>query len=141
MNHLPSSERPTFVGRLIQKIYDRRERVRLRREFDDLEACGVLDEVLAEAGLSRSDLPTVLRGHPRSGRRHAAMKRWIGVDSKPSTSRSELRDAELSCIRCGRWRECEHWFALPADERPVPTFCPNISAFRRIRAWQASQPT
>ncbi len=129
-----------FVSRLAQALRDRRARAKQWREFDDLAGCGVLDDVLAEAGLSRADLPTVMRAHPQSGRRHAEMRRWTGVEAKPLPSAVESRDAQLRCIRCTAWRECEHWLALPADERPVPTFCPNIDTFRRMRAWQAGRP-
>ncbi|HTP83749.1 MAG TPA: DUF6455 family protein [Alphaproteobacteria bacterium] len=132
--------KPGFLSRLMQSVRDRRARARQWHEFEDLAACGVLDDVLSEAGLSRADLPAVMRAHPRSGWRHAEMKRWLGVDVGPAPPRADLREAQLRCVRCASSRQCEDWLALPAGERPVPTFCPNIDAFRRIRAWQASQP-
>ena len=131
--------KPGFVSRLVQALRDRRARARQWREFDDLAACGALDDVLAEAGLSRTDVPAVLRAHPQSARRQKEMRRWMGVDTEPRPPVAELREAQLSCVRCTAGRECDHWLALPAGERRVPTFCPNIGTFRRLRAWQASR--
>ncbi len=129
-----------FLTRLAQTMRDRRARARQWREFGDLAACGVLDDVLAEAGLSRADLNTVMRAHPESARRHSEMRRWTGVESAPLPPVAELREAQMSCVRCTATRQCDHWLALPAGERPIPTFCPNVDTFRRLRAWQSGRP-
>ncbi len=126
-----------FVSRLAQSIRARSARARQWREFGDLAACGALDDVLAEAGLSRADLPTIMRAYPESAQRHKEMRHWTGVDSAPLPPVAEVREAQMSCVRCTAVRDCDHWLALPAGKRPVPTFCPNIGTFRRLRAWQA----
>jgi hypothetical protein len=73
-----------------------------------------------------------MRAHPRAARQRAAMTRWLGVDlTRPSATR-EVRDIEWRCLQCSTWRECRSWLASPEEDRPLPTFCPNMDTFNRL---------
>ena len=131
-----SGDSATWVARMAQAVHDWWARTKQWREFDDLAAEGMLDSVLDDIGLQRGEIPTVMHAFPRSGRRHADMMRWAGVDPERLPPTADIREAQWLCIRCGAAKECDSWRASPESQRGAPTFCPNIETFARVRAWQ-----
>lgn len=130
-----------LLARIAEAFHDWRARAQQWREFNVLAQSGALDDVLAEAGVSRAELPAVIQAYPQSGRRHVAMMRWMGVDPAALPHTPETREAQWHCIHCAASRACDHWLALPTDRRPFPRFCPNVEVFRRARAPEATHVT
>jgi hypothetical protein len=114
-----------------------RERRVLERELAQLHAHGEYDRVLADNGLSSSDVPRLLHAHPGAARQLADMMSRLGVDRRrlvvtPAVA-GELRDIEWRCGECRSWRQCRAW--LDAGEVPerYRSFCPNTAALDRLR--------
>ena len=89
------------------------------------------DSVLADAGLSRSDLPVVLRSE--CGRRRLMIRTMIHfkVDPKAAALRywGAFRDAERVCIQCGNVRRCRRWHLWGRHNDAPRVFCPNAQLF------------
>lgn len=137
MERLFESGGSGLLSRVAGAIHDWRARVRQWRELEDLASCGVLDDILADVGASRAEIPIIMHAYPGSARRHAEMMRWMGVDRKSLPATAEIRDAQWRCVRCAAWHECDDWLRSPESKRAVPGFCPNLGTFWRFRAAQA----
>jgi uncharacterized protein YjiS (DUF1127 family) len=130
-----------WFGWLGEAFRNWRERIAQQREIAALEQRGELDRVLADVGLSPDQLSTAVHAHPGSLQRRTRMMKWLGVDPARLPNSYEKRDIEWRCIQCDSVRECKDWLAAPPrDSAASPHFCPNVTAFERIRAWQIAAP-
>lgn len=113
------------------------EHARLAREFDTLRQRGELDRTLADNGISPSDVPRLLRAHPRAAQQLAGMMRRLGINraALPRDAKvvESLRAVEWRCGDCADWRQCRDWLA--SDEAPggQHAFCPNAAALDELR--------
>lgn len=142
--------RPGLIGRMRARIAtmiaDARARASLRNELAHLDANGELDGVLAEIGLSRAGVPTLVKRHPGAYRRLAAMLQRRGLADcrsrnalSRSTIRAELRDVEAQCLFCQATSKCETWLRSNQTEG-YREFCPNAEAMDRIKAAKDAPP-
>jgi hypothetical protein len=120
-------------SRLMLRAEDWRERSSLAHEFDALMAHGELYRTLFEAGLSPSDVPRLLNGHPGAGRQLPEMMRRMGIDPGRLSITSETRDIEWRCTECRTWRRCRNWLASGEDGEGYRAFCPNAAALEALR--------
>ncbi len=120
-------------SRLMLTLEDWRERSSLAHEFDALAAHGELDRTLIEAGLSPSDVPRLLKGHPGAARQLPAMMRRVGIDSSQLPSTAALREIEWRCTECRSWRRCRAWLAAGGGGQGYRVFCPNAAELEQIR--------
>ena len=133
-------------ARVQTMIADARARASLRNELAHLDANGELDGVLAEIGLSRAGVPTLIKRHPGAYRRLAAMLQRRGLADcrgrnalSRSTIRAELRDVEAQCLFCQATRKCESWLrSTPAEG--YREYGPNAAAMDRINAATDAPP-
>jgi hypothetical protein len=114
-------------------IEDWRERSSLARELDGLAAHGELGRTLIEAGLSPSDVPRLLKGHPGAGRQLPEMMRRVGIDTAILPTTPEIREIEWRCTDCRSWRQCREWLASDDGDHGYRAFCPNATALERVR--------
>ena len=89
------------------------------------------DLVLADAGLSRSDLSAVL--HSDGARRKLMIRTMthFKVDPKAAALRywGAYRDAERVCVQCRNVKRCRRWHAWGARNDAPRMFCPNAQLF------------
>ncbi len=90
-----------------------------------------VDLALADAGLSRGDLSTVLRA---GNARHGLMTRTMahfGVDPKAAALRywRAFRDAERVCAHCTNVKRCRRWHDWGVSNDAPRMFCPNARLF------------
>ncbi|HXZ00010.1 MAG TPA: DUF6455 family protein [Stellaceae bacterium] len=120
-----------------------RERSRLRRELDTLCRHGDLERTLADSSIAPSDLPRLMRAHPRTLRQLAEMMQLLGIDraalARDGAVAQALRAIEWQCGECADWRACRAWLASPDAAESHREFCPNAEAFVQLRA--AATPT
>src|SRR5579859_8206644 len=91
-------------SRLMLTLEDWREHSSLAGELDALAAHGELDRTLTEAGLSSSDVPRLLKGHPGAARQLPEMMRRVGIDPTRLPITPETREIEWRCTDCRSWR-------------------------------------
>lgn len=122
--------------RLFHMPEDARVRAQLKYELECLDHAGELDGALNHIGLSRGAIPVLLRNYPGSIRRYAAMMRRLGIASdrspSPETGLAAMTGTLRRCLFCSQSRRCEQWFGRGGADYP-PGFCPNASAFERMR--------
>jgi uncharacterized protein YjiS (DUF1127 family) len=123
-------EKGGLVASIASVIRDWRERRRLAVELGEMAASGDLDPFLADAGINRALLPSLLRTSGGTRRLLQTMAARVGVDlaALPASLR---REVEWSCAACGETKACGRWLRnrTPAGYAP---FCPNTPAVRRL---------
>jgi hypothetical protein len=125
------------AGRISGILAAWRERRDLTREFEQLRSCGEYDRMLADNGLSSSDVPRLMHAHPGAARQLADMMSRLGVDRRrfvvtPAVA-GELRDIEWRCGECRSWRQCRAWLDSGRTAGGYRSFCPNAGALDRLR--------
>ena len=118
----------TVFGAVIRRAF---ARLRLRETLDRLGP-EAIDRDLSDAGLSRSDLPTILGG--RAHRRTRLMEPMMAhfhVDSQKLAPRywGALRDAERVCQHCSNSSRCIRWLEWGRRNDAPRVFCPNATLF------------
>lgn len=112
-----------------------RERRRLRDEFAALEQYGQLDTILQEAGTTRGAIDAILRAHPDTPQRLAAMLRRLGISRDRLRTAGAQHDVELTCTICEVTGKCEHWLRS-GKTSGYEAFCPNAETFKGLQAKQ-----
>jgi hypothetical protein len=114
-----------------------RERSRLQRELDDLRQHGELDRTLTDSGIAPSDVPRLMRAHPRTSQQLDEMMQRLGIERAglPRTTAiaGALRAMEWRCGECADWRKCRAWLASHDAPGSYRAFCPNAEAFDELR--------
>jgi hypothetical protein len=115
---------------------DARLRGELKYELKCLDEAGELDGALANIGLSRAAISTLIKHYPGCVRRFTTMSRRIGVGgNRPPTLRGGLAalfGQRRRCLFCTEQKRCERWLASGATEG-YRDFCPNASSFERMK--------
>jgi len=101
----------------------RRKRKQLRRELAQLAAMGSLDGVLADVGLVRSQVESLIAGCDGSRELLDQMLARLGIDADQLPVAS-LRDMTWTCTTCPDKRQCREWL-FSIEETEFRTFCPN----------------
>ncbi len=129
-------------GRILLAGEGWRERSRLRRELDNLDQKGELDRTLIDSGITRSDVPRLMRAHPRTLEQLAGMMQRLGIDraALPHTPAvaEALRAMEWRCGACADWRKCRAWLAARDAPESYRAFCPNAAALDALRCGDAA---
>ncbi len=111
-----------------------RDRAALRAEFAHLRETGQLDRVLGDIGVDPAEVPILIRNHPGSARRMAAMLRHLRIDVRPQAFNStDMRAIQRTCLLCAASGKCERWLNSEGGDDPSH-FCPNSEAFRDLVA-------
>ena len=117
------------IRRYLDDAAIRRE---LREELAGLGG-GDLDRVLADIGISREEMETVIVNAPRSRMLLQSMLRRLDLDKRLSLMAPQLvRTIERRCATCGNQRECGDWMGKGAPGDAYKTFCPNAETFDNI---------
>jgi hypothetical protein len=128
--------------RLLLAIQGRREHARLWRELDALRQRGELDRTLSDSGIASSDVPRLMRAHPRTLQQLAEMMRRLGIDRAAlphnAAMAEGLRAMEWRCGECGAWRKCHAWLASSEASGSYRAFCLNAEALDELRCSEAS---
>lgn len=126
------------LRRLAEPLTRWRAANRVRRELGR-HGPRELDRVLADAGLNRGDLPTILGGRTANRSMMARMLVHFGVrpDRTAVRYQAALRDAERVCAYCGNTARCRRWLNLGAADDAPRLFCPNAELFDEMsRDWR-----
>jgi uncharacterized protein YjiS (DUF1127 family) len=124
----------TIPGRLAQAVEGWREHRAIDCELAELAAQGNLDRVLDDVGLTRSDIPSLLKGHPGAARQLAEMLERLGIAPRDIAANHDMREVELRCIGCASWRRCRKWLRSGAADDRWQGFCPNAGTYARMLA-------
>ncbi|HEX7968851.1 MAG TPA: DUF6455 family protein [Stellaceae bacterium] len=129
-------------GWILLTVEGWRERSRLRRELDNLRQHGELDRVLIDSGIAPSDVPRLMRAHPRTPQQLAKMMQRLGIDRatlprSPAVAEA-LRAMEWRCGECADWRQCRAWLASRDVPGSYRAFCPNAEALDELRCSEAT---
>ena len=112
-----------FSRTVVDFVEGMQRRRRLRRELAQLAAMGSLDAVLADIGLSRSQIDSLIAGCDGSGEQLEQMLRRLGIDAAQLPVDS-LRDMTWTCTQCPDKAKCREWLAS-AEKPDYRSFCPN----------------
>jgi hypothetical protein len=114
-----------------------RERALLRRELDDLNQRGELERTLVDCGISPSELPRLMRAHPRARQQLAEMMERLGIDraalARRPAAAEALRAIDWRCGGCTAWLKCRAWLASRDAPERYRAFCPNAAALDELR--------
>lgn len=125
--------------RLSRVMRDAHARAELRQELTHLEEAGALDAVLSDAGLSRSEVPTIVENHPGAGQRLAGMLSRLGIgDTAAARGGAELQAIQRTCLLCRTSARCDRWLNGSSNDDPR-RFCPNAEAFDEMHAAKHGQ--
>lgn len=122
-----------WAARLQHAAAAARERNLLRTELADLAARGELDRALAEIGLTRAQLPTLVRNYPDACHLLTRMMDRLGVDVETIERAGSMHDVVWRCTACAARRRCAAWLDDP-DDGGWRTFCPNFETFAQALA-------
>ncbi len=115
---------------------DARLRGELKYELKCLDEAGELDGAMANIGLSRAAIPTLLKQYPGCVRRFTTMGRRLGIGgNRPLSLKGGLAalfGQRRRCLFCAERQRCERWLASGATEG-YREFCPNASSFERMQ--------
>lgn len=106
-------------------VEGRRKRRQLEREFEQLAAMGSLDAVLADIGLTRSQIEPLLAGSAGSRELLDRMLARLGIDVAQLPVES-LREMTWTCTTCPDKHYCRRWMA-DVDATDFHAFCPNAA--------------
>lgn len=125
-------------ARVAERYRHWRARSRLRRELAELPA-SEFDRVLADAGMSRSDLATMFGGRAGNRGLMARMMAHFGLrmNQVPVAYWGALKDAERVCAYCKSDGRCRRWLNWGAKNDAPRLFCPNAELFDEMgRNWR-----
>ncbi len=131
-------------GRIRLTVEGWGERSQLRRELNTLRQQGELERTLLDTGITPSDVPRLMRAHPRTPQQLAEMMRRLGIDRaalprSPAVAEA-LRAMEWRCGECVNWRKCHDWLASDDEPGSYRAFCPNAEVLDALRCSEAVAP-
>jgi len=94
-----------------------------------------LTDLLANAGMRRSDLFAGREGTPRHRRLMGHMLVRFGIDRETACQHSwrSLAQAERACAQCANAGKCERWLAWGRTNNAPTVFCRNAGLFTQMR--------
>lgn len=102
-----------------------RKRRQLKRELAQLAAMGSLDAVLADVGLARSQIESLIAGCDGSGELLDQMLARLDIDAA-RLPLDCLRDMTWTCTTCPNKRQCREWL-FSTEDTEDHAFCPNAA--------------
>ncbi len=111
-----------------------RARRRLNRTLADFTN-KELSDLLATAGIRRSDLFAGSEGNPRHRRLMGHMLTRFGIDRETACRHDwrSLAQAERACAQCANAGRCERWLAWGRANNAPTVFCRNAGLFTHMR--------
>lgn len=103
----------------------RRKRRQLEHEFEQLAAMGSLDAVLADIGLTRSQIEPLIAGSTGSRELLDQMLARLDIDAAQLPVES-LREMTWTCTTCPDKHHCRRWMS-DIEETDFHAFCPNAA--------------
>jgi len=130
-----------IIGEVRQIFSDLAKRAALRAEITELDRGGGLDAILADIGVTRTELAQMVAGYPVAGRLLPGMARRLGLDIETLDPRSRYA-LERGCAACRSRRRCRNWLDDPAgDSAAYGRFCANSELFDTLRKRAAAKQT
>jgi hypothetical protein len=120
------------------RLDDWRRRAALRREFADLKDRHILDATLADTGLSRDQVPVLVRGFPQRERLFRRMAARLGVPLSRIPDRATRHEMMWTCTTCTSAKRCRTWLD-DGRTRGHQAFCPNAATFDAFRAGRGAR--
>lgn len=120
---------------IVASIRNWLDRTNLRRSMAGMDGHD-REQVLAECGLSRSDLDRLARMPLFSEDLLSPLMRTIGLDPEEigATEPALMRDLQRVCMACHNRRRCRRSVKHGHAAALYRTFCPNAPAFDGIAA-------
>jgi len=120
-----------LVGKARTAIRGVAARHTLRQELLECDRSDMLDNILADINLSRSELGPLIANHTLSSRLFGAMAARLGVD--PAQDGVVMkRDLQRTCTLCAHQSKCQHWLDSGHSEG-YEQFCPNSDYWRALK--------
>lgn len=106
----------------------------LRQDFE-----GMSDNELADIGLSRAEIPAIVKAYPTAGRLQRRMMTRLGLDLGQAVDAwpAVMRAVGRACAKCGERKRCERWLESCDANESYRAFCPNGYRFAAVKVWQA----
>ena len=100
-----------------------------------------LADLLAKAGIRRSELFTSFKGNALHRRLMGQMLTHFSVDRKRASEHRwpDLVYAERVCGRCPNKGRCRRWFEWGVNNNAPNIFCPNAGLFHQMQSAQQRQ--
>jgi hypothetical protein len=106
----------------------------MRKQLAALEEAGMLDDVLHDLSLSRSDMDAIVAADPQAPLRLDAMVERLGLaDAVHAAGGSMERALELTCLHCQNTATCDHWLRGGGTEGSE-AFCANAEIFKTLKS-------
>ena len=130
-----------LARRAARALEDVRCRLALGRELADLENRHLLAATLDDIGLSRGQLPGLVRGFPQRQRLFRRMLARRGA-STGGLNRAVVNDMVWTCTTCGANKTCRSWLDA-GHTRGAEAFCPNAGTIEKLAksAWPRPRRT
>lgn len=121
-----------FAARCVRRAVDQvaiwHDRRMMAEELEELD-----DRTLGELGLTRDQIPLVVRAYPAATKQFTQMLARVGLDTKEAPLDASTRgDLYRTCTMCAKRRRCRRWLASTKDVDGYPAFCPNAWMFSRL---------
>lgn len=122
----------SWKSRIGSHFRDAAVRRELREELAGLSGRD-LDCVLADIGLTRDEMETVIENAPRSRSLLESMMWRLALDrTLPATASQLLREIERRCATCDHQKACGDWIGKGAQDDGYRSFCPNAATFDNL---------
>ncbi|HZS83848.1 MAG TPA: DUF6455 family protein [Stellaceae bacterium] len=121
-----------WVRRAQDRIADAWARDALRYELEQCELSGDIDIILADAGLTRSDIGQLIKGHPEATRLFRGMSERLDVAAECRKDPHIQREMERACALCTNHKSCRRWLRYGGREG-YHAFCPNAPLLDLLR--------
>jgi hypothetical protein len=112
-------------------LRDMAARHALRQELLECDRNGVLDSILQNIQVSRSELEPMMRNYPLSRRLFAGMAARLRLDPRADGS-TLLRALQHTCTVCAHQRDCQQWLKSGRTEG-YEEFCPNAEYWHDLK--------
>lgn len=134
MASLPTAKMKRRLRRVKATLRRSRARQRLSRDLAGLTNKDLTD-LLARAGLRRSDLFTGFEGNPRHRGRMGQIMAHFDIDRETACAHHwrKLVYADKICAGCPNVPKCHRWLAWGRKNEAPNVFCPNAGLFTQLR--------
>ena len=127
-----SSQAARFFKGIKRWLAREASRRQMRAQIDSLDRADLLDEVLRDCSMSRSDVGAIIDADPETPRRLGAMLAQFDLTERVHNGgRSYLREIEKTCLLCQSTDRCDRWLGGDKAE-PVGDFCGNAETFEAL---------
>jgi hypothetical protein len=133
MPEAPTTDPKSWLDHPLSHLASWRAHQCARAEREGQAPTAELDQVLADVGLNRSDLPAILALDPDSPEGLRQMAARLGISPQTLALGGGQRELRRRCLDCRDKDPCGQWLKQAQAPEAAPGFCPNAAELSRIR--------